>query len=918
LRKATGWGITGVFVVLLAGVCLWNGGNGPGLLRRQPKADPHPGRVRRGDPEAVPGTVHPLLRDAPEAVLLEGDGELRSTACSELADVIRTVVQDRRDGGPLAPLVVDYPQDESVFPAEFLAPTFLWHDPAPPADTWLIETRFEDDARPVYVLAPGVPPPAGLIDPDCIADNNEVYQPTPYQASARSWTPSQAIWTAIKQRSAGRTARITIFGFSSAAPHAAVSRGCVSITTSTDPLETPIFYRDVPLAPSTTQEGVIKPLGEEAVTLIAWRLRDISQPHSRLLLTGVPACTNCHSFSLDGKTMGMDLDGPQGDKGAYVITPVARQISVAERDVISWNSFVGRPQGHKTIGFLSQVSPDGQYVVTTLNEALYVSNFLDYRFLQVFYPTRGILGYYSRTSGEIKSLPGADDPRCVHCDAVWSPDGSYLVFARAEAKDPYAKNGTLAAYPNDAAETQIQYDLYRIPFRSGRGGEPEPIEGASDNGLSNTFPKISPDGKWIVFVKCRNGQLMRPDGKLWIVPAAGGTARLMRCNTWRMNSWHSFSPNGRWLVFASKANTPYTEMFLTHIDPQGNDSPAILIPNSTAANRAVNIPEFVNVSYDQLQSLAVPALDYLKHGLHGVQLAKQGRLEEAMEEFERAVQANPDYLEGHVNAAVVLLDKGLTEEALTRLNRVLTRNPNRWDAHGNVGIALARQGKLEEAVAHFKKALEYNPNYAKGHANLALALLEQALPSQALEHLRQAVQLEPKDPRNRFHLASLLLAGGMPEEAAGHLEKAVELDPRSGDARRMLAQALAAQGKFASAVAQLQAAVTANPNHLRAVNDLAWLLAVCPQAEVRDGARSLELANRACAVTARRDPVLLGTLAAAHAERGNYPEAVAVASIALRLVQSPAEFPGPRLRQQLEHYRNRRPYRDSPPSKRTE
>jgi len=64
----------------------------------------------------------------------------------------------------------------------------------------------------------------------------------------------------------------------------------------------------------------------------------------------------------------------------------------------------------------------------------------------------------------------------------------------------------------------------------------------------------------------------------------------MSCNTSLMNSWHSFSPNGRWLVFSSKSRSPYTQMFLTHIDADGRDTPPILIENSTASNRAVNIP----------------------------------------------------------------------------------------------------------------------------------------------------------------------------------------------------------------------------------------------------------------------------------------------------------------------------------------
>ena len=160
---------------------------------------------------------------------------------------------------------------------------------------------------------------------------------------------------------------------------------------------------------------------------------------------------------------------------------------------------------------------------------------------------------YNRATGRREPLPGADDPRYVQTDGVWSPDGKFIVFARAEARDPYVDGQELPAHANDPNEVQIQYNLYRIPFNSGKGGRPEPILGASSNGMSNNFPKVSPDGRWIVFVKCRNGQLMRPDSQLYIVPVNGGVARRMRCNTSLMNSWHSFSPNGRWLVFSSKS-----------------------------------------------------------------------------------------------------------------------------------------------------------------------------------------------------------------------------------------------------------------------------------------------------------------------------------------------------------------------------
>jgi hypothetical protein len=163
-----------------------------------------------------------------------------------------------------------------------------------------------------------------------------------------------------------------------------------------------------------------------------------------------------------------------------------------------------------------------------------------------------------------------------------------LVFARAEGKDAYPEGRKIAEYANDPNETEMQYDLYRLPFNGGQGGQAEPIAGASRNGKSNSFPRVSPDGRWIVFVQARNGLLMRPDSQLYIVPAAGGVARRMRANTPLMNSWHSFSPNGRWLVFSSKGRSPYTQMYLTHLDEAGNDSPAILIEGSTAANRAAS------------------------------------------------------------------------------------------------------------------------------------------------------------------------------------------------------------------------------------------------------------------------------------------------------------------------------------------
>src|SRR4030042_4537039 len=123
----------------------------------------------------------------------------------------------------------------------------------------------------------------------------------------------------------------------------------------------------------------------------------------------MPTCGNCHSVSRDGSILAMDMDGPQGDKGAYAITKIKKDIVITADDIISWNSYSGAIKGQKTIGMFSQISPDGRYVISTLNESVFVGNYADFRFLQSFYPTRGILVVYYKSTGQMNALPGAED-----------------------------------------------------------------------------------------------------------------------------------------------------------------------------------------------------------------------------------------------------------------------------------------------------------------------------------------------------------------------------------------------------------------------------------------------------------------------------------------------------------------------------
>jgi len=781
----------------------------------------------------------------------------------------QTTIANQTAPGATSQVTIDYPRDGSIFPPEITPPTFIWHDDTSLARSWHIDIVFSDGSPSLHLSSRGDRPSIGEIDIRCISSTNELPKLTAEQSTAHTWTPSALTWTTIKRHSIA-PATVTISGYRRGETQHALSSGQVELRTSRDKVGAPIFYRDVPLMPAETSKGVVQPLAPSAVQLIQWRLRSIDQPQSRVVLSGMHTCANCHSFSRDGRTMGMDMDGPRNDKGLYALVPVKPQMTIRAEDMVNWNPTQEHQFASNRVAFGSQVSPDGAYVLTMLTSAdsapennYYVSNFKDYRFLQVFYPTRGVLAWYDRGSGQRHTLPGADDPRFVQTDGVWSPDGKYIVFARAEARDPYPATGRIATYANSPSELQIQYDLFRIPFNDGRGGTPEPIVGASANGMSNSFPKISPDGRWIVFVKARNGQLMRPDSELYIIPAEGGEARRLNANRPPMNSWHSWSPNGSWLVFSSKSRGPYTRMYLTHIDPDGNDSPAIFIDNAAASNRAVNIPEFVNIPPDGMMNIATPAVDMYKRYDHAMdldekgedkaailewkslaasnpddarihnnlaaELARTAQYEEAVLHYEKALALNLQYNSVHGPLALALMKLGRTDEALQQYEIALHTYPGSADLHNWYGSALARRGRLDEATEQFTTAITLNPRSAEAQNNLGIALAREGRIEDAVDRFTKAIVLNPRfaEPHNNLGIA-FLSDPGIADSAKAEKEfgEAIEINPHFADAQNNLGTLYRQQGNNNLAERLFHQAIESDPRYMKAYVSLSETLSI--------------------------------------------------------------------------------------------
>ena len=704
-----------------------------------------------------------------------------------------------------AALSIDYPLNGSVFPPEITSPTFLWHDTST-ATRWEIGIVFAKGGTAMRVRAAGELFRPGAVD----AAAGPMAELPPEMASAHTWKPEPAEWAKFKRLSVNAAATITIEGF--AGDGTRVSRGSVRISTSPDPVGAPVFYRDVPLMlPSADQKGPITPLPQSALPLIKWRIRDIGKPESRVVMENLPTCANCHSFSRDGKVLGLDMDGPRNDKGLYAVVPLSREMTITTKDMLHWSSFRLNEEARagqtavKRFGFMSQISPDGRYVVTSIGppnaanknggqepgfapgllDRLYSANYRDLAFTQVFYPTRGILAWYDRKAGTMKPLPGADDPRYVQTSAFWSPDGKWLIYSRAAARDPYPPGVPKPLHANDPNETQIQYDLYRIPFNGGLGGNAEPVAGASGNGMSNNFPKVSPDGKWIVFVECKNGLLMRPDSRLFIVPFAGGRARPLNANTKRMNSWHSFSPNGRWLAFSSKGRGPYTQLMLTHIDANGNDTPAVMVEQSTAANRAVNIPEFVNLpAGETIDKIDPKATEFYRLFDLAFKQMESGNMPEAIRLMRETVERDPSDALGHYVLATALSGNNEESAALVEYRKAAEREPGNPNYLDHLAISMDMNGDSAGAAAMLRRAIAADPTSAEYQFNLGVVLEARGEFAAALNPLIKSVEYSRGQNWRCFaELAKAFARTGRSADAIKAAQQGEAAAEKVGDAR---------------------------------------------------------------------------------------------------------------------------------------
>jgi len=274
------------------------------------------------------------------------------------------------------------------------------------------------------------------------------------------------------------------------------------------------------------------------------------------------------------------------------------------------------------------------------------------------------------------------------------------------------------------------------------------------------------------------------------------------------------------------------------------------------------------------------------------------------------IARNPDCWMAHNNLGTVLLQKGDVDDAIAHYQQTLQMAPEAADADYNLGNAFLEKGEIDAALTHYQRAVSVIPKDPDIQVGLGNALWQKGKAQEAIDHYRKALELRPYYFSAHYNLSAVLLRKGEIDEAILHCRAALTIRPDLAAVHTNLAVALLAKGEIAEGIKQLEKTLERSPRSVPALNNLAWIFATYSDPAFRNGTKALELAQEANEFSGRSNPVILRTLAAAHANAGQFSKAVEVGELALSLTDRQSAL-GNALQKDIAGYQAGLPYREN-------
>jgi tetratricopeptide (TPR) repeat protein len=224
-------------------------------------------------------------------------------------------------------------------------------------------------------------------------------------------------------------------------------------------------------------------------------------------------------------------------------------------------------------------------------------------------------------------------------------------------------------------------------------------------------------------------------------------------------------------------------------------------------------------------ALAVTADNDVAHNGLGVALLDQGKINEALIQFQQALAINPLSHEAHLHYGIALARSGRTDESLGQFQETLRLKPNDGEAHLRLGNLLAKQGRLEAATRELQTAVRLDPDYNEAHNNLGTLLMASGRTDEAIWQFQEALRIKPDYADAHYNLGNTLLKVGRIDETICEYQAVVELSSNFAPAHCYLGVALDRKGRTNEAISQLQEAIRIKPDYSTAHNELGIVLA---------------------------------------------------------------------------------------------
>ena len=181
--------------------------------------------------------------------------------------------------------------------------------------------------------------------------------------------------------------------------------------------------------------------------------------------------------------------------------------------------------------------------------------------------------------------------------------------------------------------------------------------------------------------------------------------------------------------------------------------------------------------------------------LWGLVLQAEGKNDEAIARFQKAIELDPRSAYAYYNWGFALQAEGKNDEAIARFEKAIELDPKSAHAYNGWGNSLQAEGKNDEAIAKYQKAIELDPKYAYPYNNWGSALYTEGKNDEAIARFQKAIELDPKSAYTYSGWGNALQAEGKNDEAIARFQKAIELDPKSAFAYNSWGNALQAEGK---------------------------------------------------------------------------------------------------------------------------